>query len=246
MQPIGFALAVLALALPARASTNLIVNSGFETGTLAGWNSQAHTQRDGLVCNCVIVNGAAVPISHNPTMFNPAGGRFAAVTDQDYFSVQAVYQRFHSNGGRLVLSFDWFDNTHEPQTGPEFWNDQMARIDIMYDFPELDDPTAYNFDAFNTDTLVERNLMLNAGTLTAFGTAIPWQSSRFVLDGLPAGNYVLRFGSSQSTGYQQFGIDNVVLQAVPEPAAWALMITGFALTGGALRRRRQTLPGKSA
>lgn len=32
------------------------------------------------------------------------------------------------------------------------------------------------------------------------------------------------------------------ITAVPEPAAWALMITGFALVGTAIRRRRSLLP----
>lgn len=42
------------------------------------------------------------------------------------------------------------------------------------------------------------------------------------------------------------GVDNIgsltvakIGAAVPEPAAWALMITGFGLAGGALRRRRK-------
>lgn len=33
-------------------------------------------------------------------------------------------------------------------------------------------------------------------------------------------------------------IDHVVFGAVPEPAAWALMIAGFGMIGGALRRQR--------
>lgn len=37
-----------------------------------------------------------------------------------------------------------------------------------------------------------------------------------------------------------FEIDNLAVSAVPEPGAWALMITGFGLAGAALRRRRAT------
>jgi hypothetical protein len=42
-------------------------------------------------------------------------------------------------------------------------------------------------------------------------------------------------------GYQQpatNGLDNVSVIATPEPAAWATMLLGFGLAGGALRRRR--------
>jgi hypothetical protein len=36
-----------------------------------------------------------------------------------------------------------------------------------------------------------------------------------------------------------FGVDNISLASVPEPASWALMITGFGAAGAMLRRRRQ-------
>lgn len=44
-----------------------------------------------------------------------------------------------------------------------------------------------------------------------------------------------------STGTTAFGaaLDNVNVTAVPEPAAWALMILGFGAMGGVMRRRRQ-------
>ena len=41
-------------------------------------------------------------------------------------------------------------------------------------------------------------------------------------------------GTSDSLGGY---IDNITLNAVPEPATWAMMITGFGLVGGAMRRR---------
>jgi len=43
-------------------------------------------------------------------------------------------------------------------------------------------------------------------------------------------------GATFTSTYNAFEIDNVAV-AVPEPAAWAMMIFGFALVGGALRRR---------
>lgn len=43
----------------------------------------------------------------------------------------------------------------------------------------------------------------------------------------------------ETLGDERFGIDNVVVSgAVPEPAAWAMMLMGFGGLGAALRRRR--------
>jgi hypothetical protein len=58
------------------------------------------------------------------------------------------------------------------------------------------------------------------------------------------GSTTIRFfgNSTQPVSDERFGIDNVVVSgAVPEPAAWGLMITGFGALGAALRRRRPLL-----
>jgi len=46
-------------------------------------------------------------------------------------------------------------------------------------------------------------------------------------------------GATFSSQFNSFEFDNLAV-AVPEPAAWAMMIVGFALVGGALRRRNRT------
>lgn len=46
-------------------------------------------------------------------------------------------------------------------------------------------------------------------------------------------------GADFRSTYNSFEFDNLAV-AVPEPAAWAMMIFGFALVGGALRRRSAT------
>ena len=44
--------------------------------------------------------------------------------------------------------------------------------------------------------------------------------------------------STQGPSDEYFGIDNVVVTAVPEPATWTMMIIGFGAARGAIRRRR--------
>jgi hypothetical protein len=55
--------------------------------------------------------------------------------------------------------------------------------------------------------------------------------------------YTVRFQGTRTGGDDTAFIDQVVLNqgAVPEPAAWALMIVGFGSAGAMLRRRRAVL-----
>lgn len=66
----------------------------------------------------------------------------------------------------------------------------------------------------NASLSFTQTLVLDAGEFYGFGVN-------------PAGNYF-----NDSTGV------NFTVTAVPEPAAWAMMIAGFGLTGAMLRRRR--------
>lgn len=48
----------------------------------------------------------------------------------------------------------------------------------------------------------------------------------------------LTFASFGGSGNAGIALDNVAVTAVPEPASWAMMILGFGLVGGAMRRRQ--------
>lgn len=91
------------------------------------------------------------------------------------------------------------------------------------------------------------------GTQTAFGTfvgnpgfndrivrydlIIPHTASSFFL-AINAGGAGFQFGDDESWGLDNFALS---AQAVPEPASWALMITGFGMIGAAMRRRTAAL-----
>jgi hypothetical protein len=84
------------------------------------------------------------------------------------------------------------------------------------------------------------NVLLNGVTIAseATTTARDFASHSVALDGLIAGNtYTLAFAGQKTTDETAF-LDNVsVTAAVPEPAAWALMIAGFGMVGITMRRR---------
>lgn len=80
------------------------------------------------------------------------------------------------------------------------------------------------------------------GSLSFVGSLGPnvfWGLENFALD---AGNYVLTItGTNTGANPSSSLAGNVHFAAVPEPATWGMMILGFGLLGGLMRRREQQL-----
>lgn len=85
--------------------------------------------------------------------------------------------------------------------------------------------------AFNGATLV-------GTTSVALGAINQWSTLSF------SGLFDRVTYTGTGSGFHPFGVDNLVFEnragAVPEPASWMMMIAGFGLAGGAIRRRRTT------
>lgn len=71
------------------------------------------------------------------------------------------------------------------------------------------------------------------------GSDAPFQthSELFTIDTL--GSYQLTFAQAAGPGNEGNIIDNLRLNSVPGPHSWTMMIAGFGLIGGALRRSRR-------
>jgi hypothetical protein len=76
-----------------------------------------------------------------------------------------------------------------------------------------------------------------SGTLvTTSGVPITGPAIDVVLN---AGNYYLQIAGADVAQNNELVTGGITLTAVPEPATWAMMITGFGLLGLAARRRRE-------
>jgi hypothetical protein len=67
----------------------------------------------------------------------------------------------------------------------------------------------------------------------------PWTTFTYRFTPTTSGELTLQFGSPGTRDYGPL-LDNVLVTqaAIPEPATWAMLITGFGLVGFAARRRR--------
>ncbi len=98
---------------------------------------------------------------------------------------------------------------------------------------------ASSFSAFISDGGANTPFSVTLGPLASNA---PWTTYSGTFSVLTAGNYNISFDQQAGPGNIGNLIDNVALRsAVPEPATWAMMILGFGLVGGAMRRRRSAL-----
>ncbi len=122
-----------------------------------------------------------------------------------------------------------------------------ARGDYSFGFPQIE-----SLD-YDIEGLLTGNLSLeSADTTTAFSFDDNQFSSTFALtladfqtltaDGVIDITLDLSDGVNlfnPDTAFTSVGITLESVGAVPEPASWAMMIGGFGLVGGAMRRRRK-------
>lgn len=232
-----FAAALVAVAAPVTAQ-ELITNGGFETGDYTGWSTNVQAGSSGNLT--VIANGANGPISNSATQVNAGGGAFVSMTDQGGPGAYDLRQSFLVPLGAtsVILTFDhvatdWsgsggiVDPIGLDFTGPA---NQHARVDLLVG-------TAAAFSTAPADILATFYLGVDAGTPASWTTSITNNITGFVT---PGQSYIIRFGQVDNQLFFNQGVDNVSVFAagIPEPATWAMLISGFGMIGFAARRRR--------
>jgi len=228
---IAIAALAVAVAAPATAATNLVTNGGFETTTygsssqvgggfgqgVTGWNSVGYNLLyiGGTQTTTSAANQYSDPLTYfrNNVTTSPSGGNFMAL-DGDV----GIHGAFSQNitgltaGTGYNLTFTWAATQLRNRTGAT--TEQLA--------------VTFGGVTKNTTILSEPSGGFSGWQTVSFYYVPTTTSSilSFLSNGTPGGEPPVAL------------LDGVTLTAVPEPATWALLVSGFALVGFAARRRR--------
>ena len=112
----------------------------------------------------------------------------------------------------------------------------------------------FNLGGGGSDVVFLNLFNLNFANVSGNGTNVTWAGGQVNFSGpitLAAGSNTLTFAyaalpynGGQNAGWQDmgdesWGVEQIRVASVPEPASWALMILGFASLGAMLRRARR-------
>ena len=107
----------------------------------------------------------------------------------------------------------------------------LTSIDAAQTFLGLDRPLTLTLTGVQAGRTIETSIFVDSNSAARFST-------------FSFANLVNLSSLTISGGrdFPEFALDNVVLStsAVPEPASWAMMISGFAVVGGSMRRGRSS------
>lgn len=197
-------------ATPALAA-NVIVNGDFEAGPLGnvvpGWFIDSAVSPDSIK---VLDGNSYIPCcgaNGTPTAMANKFVSFGAGNTQN--APSRIAQNFTLSAGMNTLTFDY------GAIG-------VAAHSLTFGIYD------YTTETFLLVSNVSANPSAN------FDTLFQSYSVNFLSGG---GLTNLQFVSRDGTVNKDMFLDNVSVAGVPEPAAWALMLAGFGLVGGAMRRR---------
>jgi hypothetical protein len=214
------ALAPMLLMGAGLAHAGLITNGGFETGDFTGWTV---TDQGGGSGSFFIQAGTGSPLNGFGVVA-PAGGSFAAMTDQEGPGAHSLMQSFTVDPGAVVtLSFDLFRSN---QAGQYFTPDsldytvnpnQQARVDIL-----TNGAGPFDLDAAVLDNVFQTQ----SGDPTVDGSYIHYSFDITSAVGA-GGTYQLRFAETDNQLFFNLGVDNVDIEETPEPGTWILLSTAL-------------------
>ena len=217
----ALALAGIAIASPAAAAVELVVNGGFESP--------------------VTIPGTFTII--------PGGGSFTGWSVLGSGTNVLIINQSYQEGGLVFnpnTGINAIDLSGAGNTGPTTGISQTVATGVgsykLSFFVGNASPTGSNGGNYTQPSTV--NLSINGGPIQSFTNSL---NTPFGINWAPfsvtffAETPTAIAFTNGTTGDNMLGLDNVSVTAVPEPASWAMLIAGFGLTGAAMRRRRSTV-----
>lgn len=110
------------------------------------------------------------------------------------------------------------------------WNEESSGIGSLALFGSLDGVTFSSLGAFNP---IDNPVGVDYGAEVFSFAATQARYIRFDMTGCPQ-----QPSTFSACAIGEVAFESAVIGAVPEPATWAMMISGFGMIGGAMRRRR--------
>lgn len=189
-----------------------------------------HLSRLALAAACLLTAGTASAVT--VTFDGIAGGNNAAPSYSEsgftFTSIQGNFFGFPT-AGQLHLDPGGFGNAIYDVTfgGGAF---SVQSVDVSY----ASSNALLNVDAYDPSNSFIGSIAFDVSSTGTLVNPFP----------------TFQFGRLRITDTgNHFSLDNLVasgVSGVPEPATWAMMIGGFGLTGGMMRRRRQAaLPARA-
>lgn len=219
-------LAVGAMALPAGAAANLVVNGDFETGNLTGWHVK---NEPGGTGNWFAYTGTEDPEEPLASIPPPPQGNFAAIASQNNPGSHILYQDVALGAGPHELSLIAYYESFTPIISPESLSpfeepNQQYRIDVLKPGAPLTTVDPANIIATLLHTEEGDPEVMEPETLTADLSAYAGQTVR------------LRMAEVDNESPFHAGVDAVSISgsAPPPPPAPAPPAPSNAFTFGSL------------
>lgn len=219
-------LAGLLLASSAFASTELVMNGGFETGTLSGWTS-SNLGSGSCPMHSNDFNVSKVSATGCSSVANPSGSTYAAYAMNDgkgplnYVLSQTLSVATGTTGGMFSFDLSSINTSDKNRTLAVFLKDTTT----------LNSLSLYSASTYSSNSAWKTiNVDISAFLIAAAGDNII----------LSIDNYIPK----SWTGPAGLGIDNVSVlanvsvNAVPEPDTYAMLLAGLSLMGFMVRRRK--------
>jgi hypothetical protein len=220
-------LAVGAMALPAGAAANLVVNGDFETGNLTGWHVK---NEPGGTGSWFAYTGTEDPEEPSATVPPPPQGNFAAIASQNNPGSHILYQDVALGAGPHELSLIAYYESFTPIVSPETLSpfeetNQQYRIDVLKPGASLTTVNPEDIIATLLHTEEGDPELLEPEILTADLSAYAGQTVR------------LRFAETDTVSPFHAGVDAVSISgsAPPPPPAPAPPAPSNVFTFGYLK-----------